>query len=152
MGSSSPKPKTGMEHRMSRKTLTASFDAPQPIGPYSIGAAAQDGSSLIFLSGQTPIDPVTGALIDGDITAQTEQVFRNLAAVLHAAGRSMTDVVKANVYLTSMSDFADMNDVYGSVFEPPYPARTTVAVAGLPLDALVEIELIVAVPADPAAS
>lgn len=116
-------------------------DAPQPIGPYSVGALDAT-SGLLFLSGQTPIDPATGALVAGDVGAQTRRVFANLERVLDAAGASLADVIKVNVYLTSMADFPALNEVYARVFEAPYPARTTVAVAELPLGAQVEIELV----------
>ena len=99
-------------------------------------------SGLLFLSGQTPIDPATGALVAGDVGAQTRRVFANLERVLDAAGASLADVIKVNVYLTSMADFPALNEVYARVFEAPYPARTTVAVAELPLGAQVEIELV----------
>jgi 2-iminobutanoate/2-iminopropanoate deaminase len=125
---------------MTRSTVHAA-SAPRAVGPYS-HAAHGDGRELLYLSGQTPIDPATGALVDGDVTMQTERVFANLAIVLDAASRSFADVVKVNVYLTSMDDFAEMNAAYERVFEPPYPARTTVAVAGLPLGARVEIEVV----------
>ena len=115
-------------------------NAPKPVGPYSHGARGTDGS--VFLSGQTPIDPTTGRLIDGDVAAQTAQVFANLASVLTTADLSLDDVVKVNVYLVDMDDFEAMNTVYSKVFAAPYPARTTVAVAGLPLGARVEIELV----------
>lgn len=116
-------------------------EAPQPIGPYAVAALDED-SGLLFCSGQTPIDPATGHLVAGDMRDQAQQVFDNLRHVLRAAGATMADVVKVNVYLTSMADFPVLNEVYASVFTPPYPARTTVAVAGLPLDARVEIELV----------
>ncbi len=125
-------------------------DAPQPIGPYSVAATAP-GSGLLFLSGQTPIDPATGRLVEGDITTQTRQVFANLRSVLSAAGLSMDAVVKLNVYLTSMADFAEMNAVYATVFEPPFPARTTLEVRGLPLGASVEIELVASIQGGPLA-
>ena len=113
--------------------------APPAVGPYSHAVWAGE---LLYLSGQTPLDPATGALVPGDVGAQTTQVFANLAAVLDAAGRSFDDVVKANVFLVDMADFAAMNAVYATVFTAPFPARSTVAVAGLPLGARVEIELI----------
>ncbi len=113
--------------------------APPAVGPYSHAVWAGE---LLYLSGQTPLDPATGALVPGDVGAQTTQVFANLAAVLDAAGRTFDDVVKANVFLVDMADFAAMNAVYATVFAAPYPARSTVAVAGLPLGARVEIELI----------
>lgn len=110
---------------------------PAAIGPYS--HAVWSGSEL-FCSGQTPIDPANGQLITGDVSAQTHRVFDNLQAVLEDNGLSMDDVVKCNVYLTDMSDFAAMNSAYAERFTAPFPARTTVAVAGLPLGARVEIE------------
>src|SRR5688572_13659283 len=127
---------------MPRSTVNAP-SAPPAIGPYSHAAT---GEGTLFLSGQTPIDPATGLLIEGDVGAQTRRVFNNLNAVLQEAGGSLVDVVKVNVYLTSMSDFAAMNAVYADGFSEPFPARTTVAVAGLPLDARVEIECVAAVP------
>lgn len=126
---------------MPRLTVTDPA-APEPVGPYSHAASGPE--NLLYLSGQTPIDPATGALVDGGIDVQTERVFANLASVLAAAGRSFADVVKVNVYLIDMADFAAMNSVYARVFSAPYPARTTIAVAGLPLGARVEIELVAA--------
>ena len=111
--------------------------APAAIGPYSQGVWS---GTALFCSGQTPIDPATGKLIDGDVTAQTHRVFDNLAAVLSAAGLTLDDVIKCNVYLIEMKDFAAMNAAYSARFTAPFPARTTVAVAGLPLGARVEIE------------
>jgi len=128
---------------MTRSTVTAP-SAPAAIGPYS--HAANGGGGLLYLSGQTPIDPATGRLVDGDVAAQTRQVFANLDAVLRAAGGTLADVVKVNVYLTSMDDFAAMNQAYAEAFTAPYPARTTVAVAGLPLGARVEIEVVAGIP------
>ena len=122
---------------MSRKAISAPGAA--AIGPYSHGV---ESGELIFLSGQTPLDPETGKLLEGGIEAQTEQSFRNLFAVLGAAGLTPDAVVKVNVYLTDMADFAAMNAVYARQFTPPYPARTTIGVAALPLGAWVEIELI----------
>lgn len=116
--------------------------APQAVGRYSHAVSA--GSGAVFLSGQTPIDPSTGALVDGDLSAQAERVFENLRLVLEAAGLGFDDVVKVNVYLVDMADFAAMNAVYATVFAEPHPARTTVAVAGLPLGARIEIELVAA--------
>jgi 2-iminobutanoate/2-iminopropanoate deaminase len=122
---------------MSRKSFTAA--GATAVGPYSHAVEAGD---LVFLSGQTPLDSATGKLAEGDIAAQTEQCFKNLFAVLASAGLSEADVVKANVFLTDMGNFAAMNQVYSTKFSAPYPARSTVAVAGLPLGAQVEIELI----------
>jgi 2-iminobutanoate/2-iminopropanoate deaminase len=115
-------------------------DAPAAIGPYSQGVKSVHG--LVFCSGQTPIDPATGELVPGDITPQTQQVFKNIRAVLMAAGKDLSHVVKCNVYLSDMADFAGMNAVYATQFEAPYPARTTIAVRELPKKCLVEIEVI----------
>lgn len=123
---------------MSRRTVS-SENGPKAIGPYTHACWAGD---LLYLSGQTPIDPKTNKLVEEDITRQTEQAFDNLEAVLKDSGLSMDDVIKCNVYLTSMQNFAGMNAVYGKRFSAPYPARTTVAVMELPLGALVEIEMI----------
>lgn len=122
---------------MTRQAVSAA--GARAIGPYSHGVWA---GRRLYLSGQTPLDPKTGDLVQGDASAQTEQCFRNLFAVLEAAGLGPADVVKVNVYLTDMADFAPMNAIYATMFEQPYPARTTVAVAGLPRGARVEIEMI----------
>jgi 2-iminobutanoate/2-iminopropanoate deaminase len=124
---------------MSRNTF-ASANAPAAIGPYSQGVKSKTG--LVYCSGQTPIDPATGELVAGGITEQTEQVFKNIAAVLEAAGKTFDDVIKCNVYLSDMANFGAMNAVYGTKFAAPYPARTTVAVRELPKSCLVEIEVI----------
>ena len=113
------------------------------VGPYSSAVLA---GSMLYLSGQTPLDPATQALVDGGVGDQTRQCFANLFAVLAAAGLTPDDVVKVNVYLTDMSTFAAMNDAYAEHFAQPYPARTTVEVAGLPLAADVEIEMIAELP------
>lgn len=123
---------------MPRKTVSSTH-APKAIGPYS--HAVWTGS-LLYSSGQAAVDPASGKLVEGGIGEQTQQTFNNLEAVLREAGLSMDDVIKVNVYLTSMSNFAGMNAVYQTRFSAPYPARTTVAVAELPLNALVEIELV----------
>ena len=120
------------------RIFTAS--APAPIGPYN-QAVAIDG--LIFCSGQIAIDPATAQLVDGDVARQTEQVMNNIAAVLAAAGVSFSDVVKTTIFLVDMADFTTVNPIYGGVFAGGVaPARSTVAVAGLPLGARVEIEVI----------
>ena len=111
------------------------------VGPYS---HAVDSGSLIFLSGQTPIDSTTGKLIDGDVQAQTEQCFKNLFTVLESGGLTSDDVQKVNVFLTDMNHFKAMNEVYARMFKEPYPARTTIGVLSLPLGASVEIEMIAA--------
>ena len=123
---------------MGRKIII-SKDAPAAIGPYSQAVWAGD---FIYLSGQTPIDPATQKLVEGGIAEQTRQAFDNLEAVLTAAGLSMDNVIKCNVYLVDMNYFSEMNAVYQSRFASPYPARTTVGVRELPLGALVEIELV----------
>ncbi len=112
------------------------------VGPYSHGI---DTGELLFLSGQTPIDNQTGKIVQGDITAQTQQCFKNLFGVLKSAGLEEGDVIKVNVFLTDMADFEAMNAVYEQQFSQPYPARTTIGVASLPLGATIEIEMIAAV-------
>lgn len=121
------------------RTAAVSPRGPAALGPYS--HAVWSGEQL-FLSGQTPVDPVTGQLVSGDIEAQTHRAFDNLQLVLEDAGLTMDDVIKCNVYLTDMANFAAMNRAYQTRFTAPFPARTTVAVAGLPLNASVEIELV----------
>jgi 2-iminobutanoate/2-iminopropanoate deaminase len=109
------------------------------VGPYSMAIEAGD---YVYLSGQTPMDPATGKLVQSDIGAETKQCLTNLQAVLEAANLTFAHVVKANVFLTNMGDFAAMNEVYAKHFPAPFPARSTVAVAALPLGARVEIELV----------
>lgn len=122
---------------MSRKTFTA--EGAVSVGPYS-HAVESDG--FVYFSGQTPMDSNTGKIVDGDITAQTEQSFVNLFAVLKAADLTSDDVIKVNVFLTDMSNFKSMNAIYAKKFNSPYPARTTIGVKELPLGALIEIEMI----------
>lgn len=112
---------------------------PKALGPYSAAVWAGD---LLYLSGQTPVDPATGELVEGDIETQTNRAFDNLEAVLLDAGLSLDHVIKCNVYLTDMNNFAAMNSAYSKRFAKPYPARTTVAVRALPRNALVEIEMV----------
>lgn len=126
-------------YRLMPVTPITSDRLAKPVGPFS--AAVRDGDR-IYTSGQIAQDPATGQLIAGGVAAQTEQIFHNLAVILSAAGRSLGDVVKVNVYLTDMRGFAEMNEVYARHFAPPFPARTTVAVAALPLGAQVEIETV----------
>jgi 2-iminobutanoate/2-iminopropanoate deaminase len=121
------------------KQAVSSPDAPKAIGPYSQAVRA---GQLLFVSGQVPLDPATGQIVAGDIETQTRRVFDNLAAVLKAGGRSFADVVRTTVFLADMNDFTAVNDVYGTYFSTPYPARATVQVARLPKDARVEIDLI----------
>ncbi len=118
-------------------------DAPKAMGAYSPAIKA---GNLLFVSGQIPIDPGTGELVQGDITAQAEQVMRNLTALLKAAGLGFEHVVRTTVYLADMNEFAAMNDVYGRYLAAPPPARATVQVARLPRDVKVEIDLIAMFP------
>ena len=127
-------------------TITASIEAissgslSPPVGPFSPAIRSGD---FIFFSGQVGQDPATGKLVEGGVEAEARQLFRNLATLLDAAGKSFGDVVKASVFLTRIEDFAAVNAIYAEQFEPPFPARTTVAVAALPLGAAVEVELLV---------
>jgi len=123
------------------KSAVSAADAPKAIGPYS--HAVRTGQ-LLFVSGQVPIDPATGELVDGDITVQTARVMNNLDAVLKAGGLSFKDVVRTTIFLADMADFAAVNSVYGTFFSEPYPARATVQVARLPKNARVEIDAIAA--------
>ncbi len=122
---------------MSSKKIISTTNAPAAIGPYSQGVRA---GSFIFLSGQIPIDPATGNIVDGDIAAQTRRVLENLRGVLEAAGSSLDDVVGTTVYLADMGDYAAVNEVYGEFFKGSKPARATVEVARLPRGVGVEIE------------
>ena len=122
-------------------TAVSSADAPKAIGPYSQGIRV---GPFLFLSGQVGLDPATGQMVDGDVAAQTRRVLENLAAVLKSAGLSLADVARTTIYLADMNDFARVNEVYGSYFSEPYPARATVQVARLPRDARVEIDAVAA--------
>jgi 2-iminobutanoate/2-iminopropanoate deaminase len=122
---------------MPRKAFSATGAV--AVGPYS---HAVESGELVYLSGQTPIDSSSGKLAEGDIAEQTQQCFKNLFNVLASAGLTPDDVVKVNVFLTDMGDFAAMNAVYAAQFTSPYPARTTIGVASLPLSAKIEIEMI----------
>jgi len=113
--------------------------APKAIGPYSQAIRA---GSLLFVSGQVPIDPATGQIINGDIAAQTHRVFQNIGEILKAGGSSFDHVVRTTVFLADMDDFAAMNDAYATYFTAPAPARATVQVSRLPKDARVEIGVI----------
>jgi len=130
---------------MSRKIIRTP-NAPAPVGPYNQAIAAK--GELLFVAGQIPLDPETGAIIgENDITKQTEQAMANLAAILEAAGVQMQDIVKTTVFLSDMNNFAAMNQVYARYFdEESAPARACVEVARLPKDVLVEIECIAVVP------
>jgi 2-iminobutanoate/2-iminopropanoate deaminase len=134
-------PALGQSHQgglVTRQAVSAP-NAAKPIGPYSPAIRA---GSLLFLSGQVGFDPATGALVDGDISAQTDQVMRNIASLLQAAGTDFAHVVRTTVYLADMGEFARMNDVYARYVVEPPPARSTVQVARLPRDARVEIDVI----------
>jgi 2-iminobutanoate/2-iminopropanoate deaminase len=126
---------------LDRRVLTAP-QAPAAAGPYSHAVRSQD---LLFLSGQIPLDPDTGALVDGDIRVQTDRCLQNLALVAAAAGGSLAGAVRCGIYVTDMATFADVNAAYAAHFGDDPPARTTIGVAALPLGAGVEIDAIVAV-------
>ncbi len=125
---------------MSRHPI-ATDKAPAAIGPYS--QAVRSGKT-VFLSGQIPLDPATGQLVEGDIAAQSRRVFDNLQAVCQAAGGSLEDVMRIGIYLTDLGDFAAVNAVMAEYFSAPYPARSTIEVAGLPRGARVEVDAILA--------
>ena len=130
------------------KDIIATDRAPQAIGPYSQAVRA---GSLVFASGQIPINPATGEFVAGGIAEQTEQVLRNLTAVFEAAGLGLDHIVKTTVFLVDMDDFTDMNEVYGRFFGQQPPARATVQAARLPRDARVEIEAIAVMDSGPGA-
>jgi len=120
------------------KKVIATGDAPKAVGPYSQAIAV---GNLLFCAGQIPLDPVSGDLVGADVTAQTERVCQNIAGVLHANGMTFAHVVKSTVFLTDLANFAAMNAVYAKYFTEPFPARSTIQVAGLPRGAMVEIEV-----------
>ena len=121
------------------RDAVSTTSAPPAIGPYSQAIRA---GSLLFVSGQIPLDPETGRIVDGDLAAQTHRVLKNLGAILAAAGASFDNVVRTTVYLADMNDFPAMNEIYATYFSDPAPARATVQAARLPRDARVEIDLI----------
>lgn len=123
------------------KSVISTSKAPAAIGPYS--QAIQVGN-LLYASGQIPIDPSTGSIVDGDIKEQTRQSLLNVQAILEEASLSFANVIKTTVFLADINDFADMNGVYAEFFSEPYPARSAVAVKSLPKGALVEIEVVAA--------
>lgn len=110
-----------------------------PIGPFS---AAVNADGVVYCSGQIAQDSATGRLVEGDVTVQAEQIFKNLEALLRAADKALSDIAKVTIYLTDITDFPTVNAVYERQFEQPYPARTTIAVAALPLGASIEIDVI----------
>lgn len=121
------------------KRAISTDHAPSAIGPYSQAIRA---GNLLFVSGQIPLDPVTGTVLQGDAAQQVDLVMRNLSAILEAAGTDMAHVVKTTIFLRDLADFAEVNDVYASYLTPPFPARATVQVARLPRDVSVEIDAI----------
>jgi 2-iminobutanoate/2-iminopropanoate deaminase len=125
-------------HELMREGITTT-EAPAAIGPYSQAVKA---GNLLFLSGQIPLDPKTGNLVEGGIEAQTRQVFANIGAILKAAGASFDNVVSASVFLADMNQFGKVNEIYATYFSSPAPARATVQVARLPKDCLVEIQVV----------
>lgn len=128
------------DEAMKKEILTQ--EAPAPIGPYS---QAIDAGSFVFCSGQIPLDPVSGEIIGvGDVEAQTRQVMKNISAVVKEAGADFGKIVKTTIFLKNMGDFPKVNTIYGEFFKAPFPARSTVEVARLPKDVLVEIEVIIA--------
>ena len=122
------------------KTAVTSPELASPVGPFS---QAIEVGGFLYLSGQVGQDPATGKVVEGGIVAETERVLQNLSAVLKAASKSFDDVVRAGVFLTNMSNFGAMNGIYAKHFSQPFPARTTIGVAALPLGACVEIDLVV---------
>lgn len=124
---------------MPTKEAIVADNAPAALGPYSTAISV---GPFVYCSGQLPTDPATGEFVEGCAGCQTKQVLKNVAAVLEAAGLTLGDVVKSTVFLTDMDNFQKMNDVYAEFFAAPFPARSTIGVAALPKDALVEIEVI----------
>lgn len=124
---------------MGVKTIIKPAGSPAAVGPYNHAVRSGD---LLFCSGQIPLDPSTGEMVAGDIRAQTERVLRNILLILNDQGLSLDNVVKTTVFLTDLSDFAGMNEVYAGFFTVDFPARSTVQVAGLPKGAKVEIEIV----------
>jgi 2-iminobutanoate/2-iminopropanoate deaminase len=122
-----------------RKQVIQTSEAPKAIGPYSQAVRVGD---LVFLSGQIPLDPASGNIVEGDIVVQTRRVMENLGAVLHAAGASFAEVVKTTIFLADLGHFTRMNEVYGSYFTSEPPARATVQVGALPRGVLIEIDMI----------
>jgi 2-iminobutanoate/2-iminopropanoate deaminase len=121
------------------KQTIASPDAPKAIGPYSPAVRA---GQLLFVSGQVPLDPATGNMVDGDIALQTRRVLDNIGALLKAGGLAFGDVVRSTIFLADRNDFTAVNEIYATYFSAPFPARATVQVARLPKDARVEIDII----------
>ena len=129
----------GQGHQGRVKQAISSPGAPRPVGPYS---AALRSGQLLFVSGQVPLDPATGRMVEGDIGVHTRRVLDNVGSLLDAAGLSFAHVVRTTVFLADMNDFQAMNEAYATFFREPYPARSTVQAARLPRDARVEIDVI----------
>jgi 2-iminobutanoate/2-iminopropanoate deaminase len=129
------------EDGMTRRAIVDAPGLGKALGPYSRAVWAGD---ILYLAGQLGVDPATNALVEGGAGPETEQIMTGIAAVLSVAGLNMANVIKANVYLTNMADFAAMNKVYETYFEAPYPARTTIGISALPAGAHVEIEVVAA--------
>ena len=128
----------GQGHQGRLKQAISSPRAPKPVGPYS---AALRSGQLLFVSGQVPLDPATGRMVEGDIAVHARRVLENVGSLLEAAGLSFAHVVRTTVFLADMNDFQAMNEVYATFFREPYPARSTVQAARLPRDARVEIDV-----------
>jgi reactive intermediate/imine deaminase len=126
---------------MPSRQIIATTQAPAAIGPYSQAVRAGD---TVYFSGQIPLDPATGSLVDGDITAQSRRVFDNLVAVAQAAGGSLAQIVRVGIYVTDLTNFAEVNAVMAEYFQQPYPARSTIQVSALPKGAQVEVDAIMA--------
>ena len=125
------------------RTAIHSDHAPAAIGPYSQATRA---GNLVFLSGQVPLDPATGNLVEGDIAAQARQAFDNIKAVVAAAGGTMDDIVRVGLYLTDLSQFGEVNAVMAEYFSQPYPARSTIEVSALPRGAVFEVDAVLVLP------
>ena len=136
------------EDDTSEFAAVATESAPRAIGPYSQAIAASEGR-MIFTSGQIGLDPDTGKMVRGGVAEQARQVMHNLRAVLGAAGGDLRNLVKVSIFLKNLEDFSTVNAIYASYLERPYPARSTVEVSRLPMDALVEVEGIAVIPAAP---
>ncbi len=129
---------------MLTRTVVSAAEAPKAIGPYSQAIKAS-GGTMVFLSGQIPLDPVSGQIVEGDITAQTERVMKNLEAVLRASGATFANVVRCGIFLVDLNDFVAVNAVYSKYFTAEPPARSTVQVSALPRGSRVEVEAIAVV-------
>lgn len=132
-------PRSPFPRKIMSRTIIATDLAPGAIGPYSQAVRA---GNTVYFSGQIPLDPATGALVDGDIAAQTRRVFDNLTAVAQAAGGSLAHIVRVGIYVTDLANFATVNAVMAEYFQSPYPARSTIEVSALPKAAQVEVDAV----------